>query len=163
MTRHFLLHCSRFPSDYGDGGGCEYAVVSVDPKLAAVIAARRKAFLLLKAQEPALLPLRFWDEACWFLEDGIVGDESGDLVLHREAMLGRKTFEKVCDGPVEIDAVLAKDLEKYVARSECDRMIVDQDGVCWGAFPKHVDVRVETDSIPWNVIEPCLAQGVEGA
>ena len=46
----------------------------------------------------------------------------------------------------------------YRHRTECDRMVVDRDGVSWACYAKHTDVPVTTEAVTYAELRAVVAE-----
>lgn len=146
--RYLLRTCSS-DSDYN--ADCDYAVIDITKELAAEILRRRKAFTKMKEEDSALWEMYFWGGT----QECISGSslffteiDPPPLSKDQETLLEDNGFlELPEDFKVEADDIL---------RTECEQMVIREDGVCWYCIPKHADVNITTESLKYGLIEACL-------
>ena len=108
--------------------GCYYAIVDVTLALRQSILDRVALFESLREKDNSLTTMEYWSAAAEFL-DGIPEDAEPDYETEWSPFLADD------------------DLTDYLARTECDRMVITNGEVYWEAIPKHCDWRVETRPI----------------
>lgn len=139
-----------------------YATVNVTREYAQTILKRAKAFLAAKNEDRDAYEHYFWDSGalsrgCAFLrfpgtepEDNEDGDDDDDVFSAEFDDSDRWVRTQLDD----------QDLSRYLSRTECDQMVIREDGVTWTAVWKHTDAWVCTEVIPYHVIEEALGEGV---
>jgi hypothetical protein len=125
---------------------CSYALVEITPELARKVLARRKAWLAAHAADSEFYEAFYWDASAVFINRlGLPGEQDADL---SEPVPGLDS-----DGWAALPADAPAPAEVDVCRTECDQMIVRDQGVAWYCIAKHTDVPVTTDEVPWHVFE----------
>lgn len=111
-----------------------FAVVRFDKALMNIIRNRRTLYKAARAADKHLQELYFYDLHCRFYDE-----------LPR----------KVLDDDLDSYIVLSKTdrLPKEETRTECDRMVIYEDGVAWHACIKHTDAEVNTYEIHYEDLE----------
>ncbi len=142
-----LLRSYNSDSEHDDFG--RYAIVNIDDESIKLIAARRKIFLTAKAQDKSLYEMYFWDGHADFYgasfgrtedfdDDGI--EESFDRVLNEKEW-------------TEIDADFDTEGEETHPtspdRTDCDQMVIGEDGVRWYAACHYGDTNTMTACLPY--------------
>jgi hypothetical protein len=134
-----LLRVTSSNSDYN--ADCALALVQIDKELAKKILERRKLFLQERGNDVELVEKYYWSGSAHFYENGGKVDELYDEHL-------------TDDDLVELDEDPVKRTEEM--RTECDQMIIREDGVAWTMIPKHSDIYITTSIIPYAMVEAYL-------
>jgi hypothetical protein len=142
--RHYVFYIPQ-PEDSTFSG--VFAHVEITPELARTILARSKAFRQLKEKDGAAYSMRYWDSSVEFFSsiDTMEIDTWTDDLETEIMEKGSKTFS---EKPFEDD--------EEPERTECDQMIVDEDGVSWKCYAKHTDIEWVTGEIPYSEIETLM-------
>lgn len=143
----FLMRAYSSNGDYN--ADIEYAWVDVTKELAQIILARRKLFLAAAegdkkipgCEHSSLWEMYFGDHHARYFAHEAVPDELGQQVFD-------ETGEAVATewDPGDNDG----------ERTECDQMIIVDNGVRWTTIPKHADIYITSETIPFSKIEECL-------
>lgn len=145
---------------YGpDGRTSDWALAVLDPDTLSVIARRRTAYERSRAEDRQYHEAYYFDSrAVDFLANGNedVEDAGGldpdldpDLVAEAHGVLVAAAVQ-ADDGLTALDAPTYTALSEHpTARVECVQMVIQEDGVCWMAYPKHVDEEIRTARVPW--------------
>jgi hypothetical protein len=148
----FLLkcHCSEGIDD------CDLAVVTITEVRKAQLLECRELFKMAKLHAAELATIRFWDSAPeYFAEYGSVvrqGDNGSDKYLltpEEEGLYNDAAHLLISD---EREKVLFEGATK--AHTECDQLVINEDGFHWRNISKHTDGWCETCSLPWEVLLP---------
>ena len=143
----FLMRAFSSNADYN--ADIEYVWVDVTKELAQIILARRKLFLNAEAadkktpgcEHSSLWEMYFGNHHARYFSNEKVPEE-----------LGLQVFDDTGE-PVETDWDPGDDDGE---RTECDQMIVAENGVRWTTIPKHTDIYITSETIPFSKIEECL-------
>jgi hypothetical protein len=126
----------------------DYVWVDVGPELAKTILRRRKLFLKANEEEKKaegrdwgnpLWEMYFGDHHARYFQYGVPPDEETEKVDQGEAA---QTDWDPGDNDGE--------------RTECDQMVITEDGVRWTTIPKHCEIYITSETIPYSKIEECL-------
>jgi hypothetical protein len=142
-------------SSHDDTCGCDYALVDLTPDLARLVLDRVRVFRKLSASDAGLCDLRWWNcDAVFFSPWGSGDDPDGAQPGEVETQRVEQYLSGLDGGRevLEVSDDLALD-EEMIARTECDRMVVCDDGVSFSCIPKHTDVRISTGTIPVEMLE----------
>ncbi len=135
-TKTIVVRCDAGDEYYE---GISYALVVLTQELVRYILSLRKTFLALKAQEAGLYEVSFWDPRLayyrWFDDDeaGVPG---------------------ACDRYAEAPEGFTPPAEEE--RSECDRLVLREDGFYWTCYPKNFSVSIDTVELPYELLEGLL-------
>jgi len=98
-------------------------------------------FKMVQARDPGVWSLRFWGIPGDFYDsldtEACLNELQATLLESQEWVLMPDTYEAPID-----DAV----------RTDCDQMVVVEDGFYWKCSMKHTDVSIETSRIPFEVL-----------
>ena len=123
---------------------CAYALVEIKDELIKEIAAVRKAFLTVKGLHDNLYEMYLWD--------GLATFYTSHAFLDLEERLTESQLKTLEDGvPLEVTEGFKLD-EDHIDRTECDQMIIREDGVAWYCIPKHSDTTATTALIPYETL-----------
>lgn len=118
-----------------------YAIIELTPELARTILQRHSIFCMLKKSEFNLAEMEYHDIGAQFLRT-----------------LPESLEEPDYGEPYAETAFHANGLEAFHNRTECDRMVIDVNGVYWSAIAKHTDVRVETRQLDIDKVREVAGQ-----
>lgn len=139
-------------------GGCDYAIVDLAPKLAALALRRIAVLREQQAADPQLDESYFWDSHAAYFSLWAGGESAPDSGDGPDGSLEKLQVDTREVVQVPEDFELA---ENRFARVECGRMIVRPDGIAFAGIPKHGDFHVSTAEIPIGWLErtsqPALA------
>jgi hypothetical protein len=124
-------------------GDCDYAVIGIDDALRAEILRRRDLFLAAKAQDDSLYEMYFWggDVRFYAYSDWVDEDLNGEP----------SWIEQMKDGHVVVDSF---DYEGANAqRTECDQLVINEDGFYWTAIPRHTEIYVSSKRLKYEVLD----------
>jgi hypothetical protein len=124
-----------FSTDEHYNADIEFVFVQVTKELAELILKRRKSFLAMEAEDKKLCEIYFFDHHATYLSYGAVPDEFQD-----------ETLKPLSWSPEE-------DSSENV---EVAQMVLDCDGVRWTAVPKHSDIYITSETIPFTDIAKAL-------
>lgn len=133
-----LLTCT---SSNPDLSWCRYAVVELTDEARKEVLARRELHQMVKSRDRDLWDLTFWGMPGEFYDDI---DTEDLLTDEQQAELESKEWLVLPDDS-DIDVSDA-------ARTECDRMVINDDGFYWKCIAKHTDVYIETSKIPYEAV-----------
>lgn len=140
----FLLQVS---SDDGEGEA-SYGLVVLDEEKAKRVAARRKVFDAALEKEPELYAMNFWDGTCYFYTLAAYEEIEEQLGYDRWRELDE-------EGLIEVDEEFSID-DEHEVRTDCDLMVVAEDGFHWEANSKHGASRFETRQLKYDVLQTML-------
>ncbi len=138
----FLL--MTWQSDEGATDGM-FALVGIDAAKAADILRKKELFQMVKAKDPELYQLSFWDRRCYFYSR-----EADDEI--EEYLGGEEEMERfVEDGKTEVteDFALPDEME---TRTDNDQIVVTDDSFFWRAVSHHGCERFESRPIKFDEI-----------
>lgn len=121
--------------------GCEFALVDLTPELATLIMQRKTVFDSLKLTDSNLDELVYNSYAAQFFDD--------DYLIEEDSKSSGLMDQD--NGFIEASADFAIATEP--ARTECDKMVIDWNGVTFRAYPKHCDWLVTTHEIDYATVE----------
>lgn len=133
----FLLKCTSSDENLS---WCQYALVLLNDVTRIEVENRRASFTVEKRRDDTL-----WDQTYW----GIPGEFYDDLNLEnlltddQQATLESQDWLLVPD-----DFVVTEE----AARTECDRMVINDDGFYWKCIVKHTSVYIETAKLPYGTV-----------
>ena len=126
--------------------GAEFALVDLDVALALTIQRRKAQLDELKNADRDVDELVFFSYAAEFFDTPAFDhfqedfeEKYGDIYDHEYGHFPAPDGFTVSD-------------EDH-ARTECDRMVINENGVTFRAYPKHCDWMVETHEIDYAVVE----------
>ncbi len=123
-----------------DADGCEYAFLELTPELCSLILRRAASFENLRASDSSLAEIQYHDYAPVFVER--LPDDADEPPY----------------GDDYIETPLTEaELEPYVERTECERMVIDAHKVYWSCIPKHCSYTAETRPVPYDLIRKIAA------
>lgn len=131
-----------------EDGWANLAEVDISPVHARLILRQRDAFLALPFA--SIASIEFHDCSATFYNDVSFDDVLGETFARKLDM------ERHLEAPALWDG---GSLE--TARTSCDRLVIDQDGFYWVASDKYTSTRVESDLIPYSLIEAIAKEDVE--
>ena len=157
MTTHFLLSAS-----VPDWCPCFCATVGLSPEAVERLMGLRGLWEKVKQLESETYEIYLW-ESSYVTFHG--NDEDAETRAEEEASAQHDTiyqrfgsFQAVPDVlKLAGDDMKVIDMPTY--QTECDQMIIGEEGVSWMAYPKHGDGEIRTVKIPWATIEEL--KGVE--
>jgi hypothetical protein len=124
------------------------AEVDISPAHARLILRQRDAFLALPFANVA--SIEFHDCCATFYND-----------VDLEYVLS-ETFARKLDMERHLEAPATWDGSGLEAsRTSCDRLVIDQDGFYWVASDKYTSARVESELIPYGLIEALAKEDAE--
>lgn len=131
---------------------CDYALIDLTPALAKL--AVKRIAVLKEQNDRDLFEMCFWDfQAQYFSPWTTEGEDCGDALA--------ETVEQLPTAAG--DWMIAPDdftvPESLVARVECSRMVVRDDGIGFVAIVKHTDSYVSTADLPLRVLEAAATEG----
>lgn len=124
------------------------AAVDISPAHAKMILRQRDAFLALPFASVA--SIEFHDCSATFYNDVDLDDVLGETFARKLDM------ERCLEAPALWDG---GSLEQ--TRTDCDRLVIDESGFYWVASDKYTSARVESELIPYAVIEALAKEDVE--
>lgn len=138
----------------------EVAIVNLSLEDVRLIFRRRRAYLTLRARDNSLDEMRFWNVQARFYDrlpvDGPAAADLDDVCPAIKPILD-------CDKEL---ITLADDeasaVDPYEARTDGDRLCLDDRGVWWTCYPKHCDDPLFTALIPYEELEPLLEEPANG-
>lgn len=134
------------PGERSDGRG-EYAVVTLDDTILPQLLGRLQAFEQLRAQDPALVKLTFWDGTPDFIE-------SCPAIEPYDARLNSEECFKLAELPDGWD----EQLEAVDGLQQ----VVEADGLHWTAILTHDDIRLTTATMAREtLLNPCQPEDQE--
>ena len=144
------------PVTGGEFNPCAGALIRLSQERIETLLQRKAVFDAVKAKDPDCLEMYYWDATPHWVSDGtdLNDDETSapDLIEQIEALTGQPMdWHKAALLPV------GAELDVRVMRSECDQVLVREEGVIWLTIPKHMDSEVRTFEIPWAVIDKVTA------
>jgi hypothetical protein len=129
---------------------CRFALVTLSDEAKKEVLARRELFQMVKARDADLWCLNFWGISGDFYDtlnietlltdDQLMKLETEDYIVLPDGMVG----------PASVYQAFFEGLDP--ARTECDRMIVDDGGFYWKCIVKHTNVYVETVRLPFEAV-----------
>jgi hypothetical protein len=132
-----LLQCT---SSNPDLSWCRYALVELTDEAKKEILARRELHQMVKSRDKDVWDLTFWGIPGEFYDDL---DPEEWLTVEEQAVFESKEWIVLeADFGIHDDA----------ARTECDRMVINDDGFYWKCIVKHTDVYIETTKIPYEAL-----------
>ena len=151
-------------SSHDDTCGCDYALVDLTHDLARLMLDRIRIFQQLMAKDTGVCDLRWWNcDALYFSPWGAGNAPDDSQPSEKETGRMERDLSALDDGKEMMEAgddfALGEEME---ARTECDRMIVQEDGVSFSCIPKHTDVRITTGTIPVDIVKRAAAGGGTG-
>jgi hypothetical protein len=115
---------------------CDFAFMDIGVEAAKQILARHALFMDAHAKDKSLWEMYFWDSLPeWF--DGC--ENSKWFAKH-------KIEDPDCGVDSVADAITLEGVE--LQRTECDQMIICEEGVRWTCVPKHTSIYVTSETIP---------------
>ena len=131
-----LLQCTSSDENLS---WCQYALVYLTDDAKKEILTRRELHQMVKSRDKDLWNIDFW---------GIPGEFYD--TLNTEDLL---TDEQQAEFESKQYLIMPDDfvLEDEGARTECDRMVIGDDGFWWKCIVKHSDVYIETTRLPYEV------------
>ena len=141
-------------SSHDDTCGCDYAIVELTPTLARLILDRIERVRRLEREDPGVTDARWWDPYAVYFSpwDNPPGPDDPEPDAEETERMERSLADldngsEVVEAPDEF--AVGKRMQ---ARTECDRMVVSDDGVSFSCIAKHTDVRISTATIPEEVL-----------
>lgn len=132
-----------------DWDPCVGAIIEISPALAGKLLTRKKLFDDAKKADSELVEMYFWSGAVDWAGDG--SDDDGPTCDPIDEQIAEQAQIKVPgDQVTRIPAHVQ--LKINTMRSECDQCIVDEGGVFWMTYPKHMDAEIRTQKIDWDTI-----------
>ena len=134
-----IIHTSS--SDENFDGDINHALVDITPEYATLLLRRIASLQAQQALDRDAYEHLYWDcTPDWFDAYGL-DDELGD------------SWEE----PEYIEAPGDLDVTANRVRTECDRLVVANDGVMWKCYPKHCSVSILTREIPIKLLREIAA------
>ncbi len=140
-------------------GGCEYALLNLNPELASLSLRRIAVLKEQKNLDPDIYESCYWAYFvdCYFDPWA----KSSDDAAEGEGM-SSAVGDMLDELKIEHNGVVSVPENFHVAPSqctavECELMIVRTDAIAFMAIPKHGSVRVETREIPLAMLEAAAA------
>jgi hypothetical protein len=135
----------------------EWAFITLDAPLLERALARRRIFLQAQAQDDQLYDMYLWDNTPDFF--ALYPDPDVDHPFEEDETLEdtlRDHVGQLIDWS-KADCYQVSDETAipsiYLRAIECTRMRVDERGIAWVCYPKHLDAEVRTRTIPWELIK----------
>lgn len=139
--------------------GFQYMFVDINRTYARTLLARHKAFLAAKKLDKELYKATYWDgSADWF-------NEATCELMNYEWFWGPSfetdgsaTLSRV-DDSVEIPTPNEGEEDDGdeggigSRRSECDMLVVTEDGFYWTCVPKHTDIEATSETVPLDWVK----------
>ena len=124
-------------------GWCEHAFIELSPQDRKDILERRELYQMVHSKASNLWSLVFWDN--------LPGEFYEDLDLSKH--LTEKQLEEFDDERIIVlpDEFTMGDAEP--ARTECDRLVVEEREFYYKAIVKHTDVYVQTPGLKYDLIK----------
>lgn len=144
-----ILTCNSL-SNSDIGGWCEYAVLELYDATIRDILARRELFQTAHRRDKDLWSMVFW---------GIPGEFYDDLplddLLNDDQRAGFETDQYLVL-PEEFSLTEDPKIKAVVeaARTECDRLVIEETLFYFKAIVKHTDVYVETPGLKYELLLP---------
>lgn len=129
----------------------DFGIVTLTPELANTILARQARFTAVIALEPNLTQMEYWDGSCEYRAER-------DLEIASELEDGNAEWFTSIENGAEVGVLPGITLEDKGRdfSTECDRMIVLEDGVKWSCYPRHCSFTVETATLSWDEVRAVL-------
>ena len=142
-------------SDHGElDGRLEHLLLDVTHELAYQILRRHRKFLEARQSDPDTYEHYYWshdNEILWLgrPDDGFSeGKWDGDDSAYEDAtvkILGDRAYRRVSSS--------FSVPEEFTPRTECEQMVIREDGVHWLVICKHGEVYFTSDTVPYKVFE----------
>jgi hypothetical protein len=131
-----LLQCTSSDENLS---WCQYALVTFGDDVKKEVLVRRELHQMVKSRDKDLWNMDFWGIPGEFYDNLNVED---CLTDEQQAILESNGY-----------VVLPDDFEvsDEASRTECDRMVVGDDGFWWKCVVKHTDVYIETTRLPYEI------------
>lgn len=145
-----LLKAWNTDSEYANFG--RYAVVDLDDEMIKLIAARRKLFLAAREQDKQLYEMYFWNTSADFYgaSFGRTEDHEDDGVEEAfDKALGDKEWVEI---PEDFDTSGEAGHPTSPDRTDCDQMIILEDGVMWHAADHYGDTITSTARMSYEAL-----------
>ncbi len=137
-----------------NNGKCDFAAVEVTPQLATLAMRRIAVLRQQKALDPAVEETHYWCSDAEFFspwaDEPSQTDEPKAACVKLEEELDSLQIDK-CEMVAASDNFSVP--QSQIARVECVRMVVCEEGIAFTAIPKHTDFYVTTAEIPKGVLE----------
>lgn len=151
MTTHFLLSAT-----VPDWCPCFCATVGLSPEAVERLLKLRGLWEKVKGLDDQFVELYLWDGGYVTFhgndEDEATPTEEEASALHDTIYQRFGGFQKVPD-VLKLAGDDVKVVDMPVYQTECDQMIIGEEGVSWMAYPKHGEGEIRTVKIPWTTIE----------
>ena len=137
---------------------CDYCIIAITKEVAETILKRRKAFLKMKETDKDLQKMFFWGGTQEMFHGQ--GLEDGPSIEADKQYLTEEQAELLEDNRWVALPDDFKGPEDF-QRTECDMMVITEDGVWWSSMPKYYDgcMYISSESVGYEVIEEALAKG----
>ena len=135
-------------------GGCEFALVDLTPELGAMALRRIDVLKEQKKSDGSLLETYYWDFHAEYFSprtdfNGFPEEAQAAMLEAAEAVESLAVEEKeLVTAPADFKVV-----ETQIAATECEQMVVAEEGIAFVAIPKHCDFYVTTAQIPVSVLQ----------
>jgi len=143
-----LLNSFNTDTEHDDFG--RYAIVNLNDESIKLIAARRKIFLAAREQDKSLHEMYFWDGHAEFYGTNFGRTEDFDDDGVEEAFdqaLNEKEWTEIDD---DFDTEGEETHPTSPDRTDCDQMIIREEGVAWYAVCHYGDSATTTTCIPYK-------------
>ncbi len=145
-------------NEYCDGG-CEFALVDLNPELAALALQRIAALRDQMTVDPNIVETYYWAyfAACYF--SPYAGLAIDDMEAEGASIpLGDQLHELQIEDKEIVCAPASFQVPPgQVAAVECEKMLVRVDSIAFTAIPKHASFHVQTVEVPLTMLEAALA------
>ncbi len=153
-VKRIALRCWSSNSDYN--ADFDYALVTVTPEFIALTEKRHKQFLSIDEPRASVSRIHYYDCTPEYFSESELDAWYDEHHEH--------------EGQVEIDSLIdggeteflpeafapRKGDESGDFRSECDHMLITQDGVSFECVPKHSSITISTAYISWKDLTEML-------
>lgn len=131
-----LLQCTSSDENLS---WCQHALVELTDDAKKEVLARRELHQMVKSRDKDLWNIDFWGIPGEFYDELNIEDLLTDEL---QAEYESKGWLVVPDG---------FEVTEEASRTECDRMVISDDGFWWKCIVKHTEVYIETTRLPYEV------------
>jgi hypothetical protein len=133
----FLIKC--FGNEHID---INYAIVAISEETKKEILNAKEVFQMGKSKLPSLWRLHLWSGAANFFESLAEELTEEEEDLYENDCVAALTKERA--------EALVKDI--HPVRTECDQMLISEEGFNFSMYPKHMSYEIETTSISYDLL-----------
>ena len=139
-------------------GGCDYAAVEIDERLANLVLRRITRLCEQKALDASLFEAYYWDSSPEYFSPSVNHASQPDEVQDSDGKLDDMLANLEVDTREIVTAPPDFRVpETRVVAVECSQMIVRDDSVAFTALLRHSDIYVTTADVPKAFISSALA------